>query len=1433
MKQNLPRPPCIPFSALILLLVALLPGALFGADVVINEIMSSNSATAADEDGHYSDWVELYNRGDEAVDLAGWGFSDRDDNPFKWTIGAAVIPPQGRLLIWASGKDRPGPDSLHAGFAISADGENLVLTRPDGSTSDWIAALAIPRDISFGRFPDGAEDMGFFAAPTPLAANPAEASDAILAAPDFSHARGHYDEPFDLVLSHEDPGALLFYTLNGSAPTEAAGIPYSGPIRIGASAVVRAAAFREGALPLGNSATMTYLFLDDIIARDHTPPPGYPSVWWNSVSGSHVSYGQSPVVMARPGYAERMKEALLEVPSVSLVLPVSDLFGSGGIYSNPTRLVDDHGPQWEKAASMEWIDPDSGNHFGAGVGLRIQGAGSRGEDSTPKKSFRVLFKGEYGPGRLNQPVLAEAGTLGEDFNSLIFRAEYNNSWLHWASEQREAPQFGMYLADQWIKNRQKAMSGLGLHGRHVHLFVNGIYWGVYNFTERTDAAWAAGQLGGEREEYDAVGWRGMRDGDWDRWKGEIESVVARDLSSNDNYLALQAYLDVDHFIDYNLLQMFAGNQDWPRNNWTAVRHREDGRVYHVAWDTERSFEDVTHNVVTKAWDPPRVVGDPPTFFRVLRDNAEFRLRFADRAHRHLFNGGALTPEVTVPELAAAAARARPVIFAEEARWGAYRKEIRERRSPSYYYGVESHWDPALQRMLEDYLPQRPGILVEQLRAAGLYPQVDAPELAFHGGGFVPGESLGITNPNAGGTIYYTTDGTDPRTLGGGAVAPGAQAYAGALPLTRAVVLKARVLQGGDWSALTEAAFFPDEGELQFLPGVTEDWTNAANWDGSHYPDGPGAAAAIAAPSPDLDRNINLRQPVAVGSLRFEQGASAARNRVRDRDTGNSLTLADPAGLARIEVNGTGTGFVEFEVEAGVMLESDLELDIRNTAGHPDHGALRLRGGWQGAGGLLKTGPGVASLTGDGKHFIGAVAIDEGVLQVTEPATPRFARGVSVAAGGQLRLTSGSGGGDTRRYGFGGRLQLAGGGRDSGLPAGDGYGLLGALRYEPGSNDNHAIVTNTIEISAPASIHVDGTRNLLELTGPLGGVHGFIKSGGGTLLLNGQNGLYAGAVTVSNGALRVAGALGSAIEVEAAALLGGDGRAGPLSGQGQVLIDGGILHAPSADGLSYAVMLAHPGDTRQFEAPGWGNGLLRLDAAPGNVGMVSFYVTAPGQGEPEQVFRGGLFVPPAADLEGALASAFIRVFIPDPGGAHAFAGQLWTLSGDAAVTVVDGEGYFDNGYGTGKTLRVAVPSADPVSGYAAWRIAQFPDPADQADPAVSGPFATPLDDGVSNLARYALDLDWDQDVSPYHPSVAIEEGRPVVALPVRADRADLVTRLLASDDLADWEQVLFDSLVDPVEPDPRGWIRVADDGPDGVGVRRFYRVEIRFREGGEP
>ncbi len=134
-------------------------------EVVINEFMASNGDTISDFDGDYEDWIELHNPTDSAVDISGYFLSDDRDNPSRWRFpDGTVIPPGGHLLVWASGKDTVTPHGeIHTNFRISQSGEPLILTAPDRITLvDKVIPIAVPRNMSYGRYPDGSDVWEFF-----------------------------------------------------------------------------------------------------------------------------------------------------------------------------------------------------------------------------------------------------------------------------------------------------------------------------------------------------------------------------------------------------------------------------------------------------------------------------------------------------------------------------------------------------------------------------------------------------------------------------------------------------------------------------------------------------------------------------------------------------------------------------------------------------------------------------------------------------------------------------------------------------------------------------------------------------------------------------------------------------------------------------------------------------------------------------------------------------------------------------------------------------------------------------------------------------------------------------------------------------------------------------------------------------------------------
>jgi hypothetical protein len=328
------------------------------------------------------------------------------------------------------------------------------------------------------------------------------------------------------------------------------------------------------------------------------------------------------------------------------------------------------------------------------------------------------------------------------------------------------------------------------HTRFVHLFLNGIYWGIYDFTERPDAKFAADYLGGKPEDYDVINEMQAKDG---RMDGFSALYSVHNLSSNAQYEKLQTLLNITEFIDYLLLHYYSGNQDIGEDkNWYAIRRRTpSGPFQYVVWDGEQILQDLNDDTVSNPYEAPFRLAEE------LRANAEFRLAFADRAQKHLFNGGALTPESAAARWLKRAAEVDEAMLAESARWGYYR-----RKTP---YTRDKEYAQEQQRLLKTYFPQRTAIVLAQLRSAGLFSGVSAPVLSHPGGPAADGYKLAIKAPE-GGVVYYTINGKDPRAYGTGKPSAESQSFANPIPLHPPLQLKARILKNGAWSALVHAQF---------------------------------------------------------------------------------------------------------------------------------------------------------------------------------------------------------------------------------------------------------------------------------------------------------------------------------------------------------------------------------------------------------------------------------------------------------------------------------------------------------------------------------------------------------------------------------------------------------------------------------------------------
>ena len=734
----------------------------------ISEIVAGNSGQLLDGDGNASDWIEIHNPNPSRLDISGYCLTDDPLNPGKWSFPKATIMDAGQyMVIFASnqpvGNHVDAEGSLHTNFALDNNGEYLALIAADAITvvDEFSPRFPpIPEDVSFGP-------QGYFTEPSPGKVNGPNPFLGFVRDTKFNVNRGFYSAPFDLTITTATEGADIFYTTDGSVPSPSNGSLYTRPLPITTTTIVRAAAHRENYIAT-NTDTHSYLFLPDVLRQPDTLP-NLPRTW----AGRPADYGMDPEIVNDPEYARELIPALKALPTLSVAIDPQDFYGGQGIYQNPQS----QGDNWERAVSAELMVHDASEKgFQINAGLRIQGGSSRNPD-TPKHSMSLRFRRQYGSGKLNYDVFKDAPfseSAVAEFDFLQLRSGYNFGWVHRHYYQSRHAQ---YNRDQFANDLYLAMGNPGSHGRWLHLYINGLYWGIYHLHERPDADYMTSYFGKSERGYDAINSGRATNGSMTAYN-RMTSLAAGNISDPENYRRLSGHLDISAFIDYMLMNFYIGNRDWDGHNWRAAGQGPDGEPFRFfPWDSEFAISPngagaiqnpaplsaaLSANVTSKNGN-----NRPSGIHQDLTANDEYRLQFADHAYRHMFNGGPLSPEGATAIWQRRADTMFLPIVAESARWGDFRRDVQagSQWNSSQYdlYTRNKHYIPDQKWIIETYLKQRRDIVLNQLRARGLYPDIAPPEYGRHGGLVPDGFLLTMTNPDNRGAIYFTTDGSDPRT----------------------------------------------------------------------------------------------------------------------------------------------------------------------------------------------------------------------------------------------------------------------------------------------------------------------------------------------------------------------------------------------------------------------------------------------------------------------------------------------------------------------------------------------------------------------------------------------------------------------------------------------------------------------------------------------
>ena len=575
-----------------------------------------------------------------------------------------------------------------------------------------------------------------------------------LAQPSFTVPHGIFTDASVIVgIEAADAGAAIHYTTDGTEPTPQS-VRYSVPLKLTKTTILRAVEVKDG-MVVSPIATATYIFVASVLSQSNTPK-GYPTTWgqYCQIGGTaKADYEMDPEMTSDPVLRLKIAEGLESLPVLSIVTAPDNLFSHdndserGGIYIFTGPPVGDNtGHGWTRPASVELFSPQAmvtarphnqknaePYDLTASCGLRLHGGHGRLAEKNPKHSFRLVFKAEYGSKTLKYPLFGPDGP--DAFNQLVLRCHFGNAWQHWSEANRQKAQ---YTRDVWARRMQRRLGRTSVDALYVNLFLNGMYWGVYNIAERVDEHFVSHYLGGEKADADVVkieedGGNHLEasEGNLDAWN--LMAQTARTVGSNadaatrdEAYSKLsESLLDIDAFIDYMIINQYGGNTDWDHHNWYAVRRRgADSQGFRfLCWDSEIIFENERENVLTVN----NGVDSPTGIFHSLLRNDDFARRYVRRAKELLAPDGLLGQNSVVELWDSLYTNISAALYCEAARWGDYRRDVHPWQSRGQLYTVDDTYMAERRRLLSQYFPVRADVVLNAITSYVGIDDFEAPD----------------------------------------------------------------------------------------------------------------------------------------------------------------------------------------------------------------------------------------------------------------------------------------------------------------------------------------------------------------------------------------------------------------------------------------------------------------------------------------------------------------------------------------------------------------------------------------------------------------------------------------------------------------------------------------------------------------------------------
>ncbi len=553
--------------------------------VYISEVMASNDTTAVQGSSLLCDWIEVYNSSSQAVDLSGYGLSDNLGRPRKWQFpqGTSIQPGEYKIVYCDGDTAASSVQQLHSNFSIGRQkGDTICLSDPTGRILDKLMLPEMRTDVSYGRT---LNMTGFFyyKTPTPLAAN-GEGFRGYAETPSLTLAPGLYKYTYGALYDMDKTrkvevainipeGTRVYYTLDGSIPTEDDTRYEGGTLDVKKTTVLRVRAFSD-ALATEPSTVVTGTYF---VNAYHTLPVVSlvcdPDELWNEKNGM-LTIGDNVDKSEGIPFKNTIYREFGKIP---------------------------------REGYLEFFLTDGTTVIDQGIEMALQGQYSL---DIAQKSFKIRAKAAYGSKYFDAKLFDDRPFT--QYKSLVLRTSGNDGYF-------------TRLRDGFQSRLLDAYGTTVLHQawNPVVVYLNGIYWGHYNMRERVDQYFVAQHEGIPMEEAKSItileGSGSLKDGS-NEVRKEYKNMIARIKKSDPagNPEDLQYILDnvdVDNYLEYMALIMFVGESDV--GNIRFYRTGEEGAKW--KW----IFFDKDYGMYNSQFNSPYSYTKPKGMGQKLIDNTIF------------------------------------------------------------------------------------------------------------------------------------------------------------------------------------------------------------------------------------------------------------------------------------------------------------------------------------------------------------------------------------------------------------------------------------------------------------------------------------------------------------------------------------------------------------------------------------------------------------------------------------------------------------------------------------------------------------------------------------------------------------------------------------------------------------------------------------------